>query len=100
MERASRLRNSCATLAARRVVVAGRVDLNHVAADDLEALHGLLRFVKPPISGAPTMAAFCKPFVFGRRMKVRTPEKRGVPNESAGQAVLIRSVERTPCPAP
>jgi hypothetical protein len=90
-------------LAARRVVVAGRVDLNHVAADDLEALHGLLRLATreaSDLSGAPTMAAFGKPFVFGRRMKVRTPEKRGVSNESAGQAVLIRSVERTPCPAP
>ena len=89
-------------MAARRVVVAGRVDLNHVAADDLEALHGLLRLATsdPPTSGAPTMAAFGKPFVFGRRMKVRTPEKRGVTNESADQAVLIRSVELTPCPAP
>lgn len=37
-------------------------------------------------NGAPTIAssAFARSRVFGRRMKVRTSEKRGVSNESAG----------------
>ena len=42
--------------------------------------------VAPVSKGAPTMAtsAFSRSCVFGRRMNVRTPEKRGVSNESAG----------------
>ena len=42
--------------------------------------------VAPVSKGAPTIAAsaFCRSRVLGRRMKVRTPEKRGVSNESAG----------------
>src|SRR5918998_741055 len=45
-----------------------------------------MRKVPPVSKGAPTMAAsaFSRSWTFGRRMKVRTPEKRGVSKESAG----------------
>src|SRR5215207_3586882 len=44
------------------------------------------REVAPVSKGAPTIAtsAFSRSCVLGSRMKVRTPEKRGVTNESAG----------------
>ncbi len=44
------------------------------------------RKVAPVSNGAPTTAAsaFSRSRLFGRRMKVRTPEKRGVSKESAG----------------
>jgi hypothetical protein len=44
------------------------------------------RKVAPVSKGAPTTATslFSKSWTFGRRMKVRTPEKRGVTKESAG----------------
>src|SRR5918998_5103355 len=44
------------------------------------------RKVAPVSKGAPTMAAsaFSRSCTFGRRMNVRTSEKRGVANESAG----------------
>jgi hypothetical protein len=40
----------------------------------------------PVSNGAPTIAtsAFSRSWTFGRRMKVRTPEKRGVSKEFAG----------------
>src|ERR687895_22534 len=45
-----------------------------------------MRKVPPVSKGAPTMAAsaFSRSWTFGRRMNVRTPEKRGVSKESAG----------------
>ncbi len=44
------------------------------------------RKVAPVSKGAPTMAtsAFSRSRTFGRRIKVRTSEKRGVSSESAG----------------
>jgi hypothetical protein len=40
----------------------------------------------PVSNGAPTIAAleFSRSWTFGNLIKVRTPEKRGVSNESAG----------------
>jgi hypothetical protein len=44
------------------------------------------RKVAPVSKGAPTIATslFWRSLTFGRRIKVRTPEKRGVSKESAG----------------
>src|SRR5918999_1663939 len=48
-----------------------------------------MRKVPPVSKGAPTIAAsaFSRSWTFGRRMKVRTPENRGVSKESAGAPV-------------
>lgn len=45
--------------------------------------------------GAPTTAAsaFWRPRLFGRRMKMRTPEKRGVSKEFAGSYLVDHSPE-------
>ncbi|HYZ06030.1 MAG TPA: hypothetical protein VE691_13215 [Rubrobacter sp.] len=80
-ENASRLRNSCATLAARRAVIwAGRrrVDLHNVAADNLEVGEAPHELLRPAAGEAPDLR---RPR--SRRIKVRTSKKHGVSNESA-----------------
>ena len=56
------------------------------AAYPLRAEAGPALKVAPVSNGAPTIAAsaFARSRAFGRRIKVRTSEKRGVSNESAG----------------
>ncbi|CAA9425018.1 hypothetical protein AVDCRST_MAG82-1704 [uncultured Rubrobacteraceae bacterium] len=61
-------------------MVVGRVDLRHVAADDLEACkapHQLLRL-------AACEVPYLRRARCSRRIKVRTFKKRGVSNESPG----------------
>src|SRR5215213_989798 len=75
------------------------------AAYPLRAEAGPALKVAPVSNGAPTIAAsaFARSRAFGRRMKVRTSEKRGVSKESAGSYLVKRPSHqcriRTPSPA-